>query len=259
MRRRATDDGSSAVAGGGWTLVVPVSGLATAKSRLAGELDPRARATLVLAMLTDVLSVARATPGVAAPVVVTPDPRVAAHARDLGARVVADPPVTAGAPGGPTSDSLDRTLRTALAANDAGAVGIGVVAADLPELRPTPLGRILAAASEGPRSMLVDHRGTGTAMAFWTRGTDPDPLFGPDSAARYRRAGALDLAARLAGDEDVAAAGRDLDVPADLLPLRSRRFGPSTAAALADLGLPSPGAARATPRTTAADTEADSR
>ena len=148
MRRRATDDGSSAVAGGGWTLVVPVSGLATAKSRLAVELDPRARATLVLAMLTDVLSVARATPGVAALVVVTPDPRVAAHARDLGARVVADPPVTAGAPGGPTSDSLDRALRTALAANDAGAVGIGVVAADLPELRPPALGRILAAASE---------------------------------------------------------------------------------------------------------------
>ena len=214
----------------GWTIVVPVKGLDRAKSRLAPALPPADRRALVLAMAADVLAACAATPGVSRVRVVSSDPDVGELARRLGLQFRTEP---ATAPGRGGEDPLNRALAHAIG-DVAGPVG--VVTADLPELGPRDLARVLAAAAEHPHSVVPDHQGAGTTMAFWTGPGSPRvPRFGVDSAARHRSLGG---AVVLADADPSGTAGRDVDTPDDLAALEGRAVGPATAAALRAPGAP---------------------
>ncbi|MEV8221863.1 2-phospho-L-lactate guanylyltransferase [Dietzia maris] len=209
----------------GWTIVVPVKALERAKSRLVPALTADGRRALVVAMAVDVLAACRETPGVARVRVVSADPRVEELASGAGAEFVDEPARTDTRHGDPLNFALDNAL-----ADVPGPVG--VVAADLPELRPEHLARILDIAGRHPHATVTDHRGAGTTMAFWTGAPGPRVCrFGVDSAARYRDEGG---AVPIAAVGDLAAASRDVDVPEDLARLPGRSVGPATAGALRD-------------------------
>lgn len=217
----ATEDGIV----DGWTIVVPVKDLGRAKSRLAAVASASVRRTLVLAMATDVLTACVATPGVSRVRVVTSDPDVAALADEMGLETVSDP--------SPPADSGVDPLNTALTAGLDGVPGpVGVVAADLPELRPGLLGRVLAQAARHRHSTVPDHRGAGTTMAFWTGPEESRiPRFGSGSAARYQVEGG---AVPLSSADPTGAVGRDVDTPEDLAALSRRPVGPATGTALGE-------------------------
>ncbi|AWH93869.1 2-phospho-L-lactate guanylyltransferase [Dietzia lutea] len=209
----------------GWTIVVPVKALDRAKSRLDPALPSAGRKALVLAMAADVLRACLATPGVGRVRVVSAvDPLV----RDLAARVGAEfVPEPQQAPR-PRVDPLNAALTAALADVHG---PVGVVTADLPELRPHHLARILASAARHPHSTVADHRGAGTTMAFWTGAPESRVCrFGPDSATRFRAGGAVTVGVAA----DLAAAARDVDIPADLATLSARDVGAATAETLRD-------------------------
>lgn len=219
-----------------WTIVVPVKALGRAKSRLAAVVSASLRRALVLAMATDVLSACTAASGVSRVLVVTSDPEVAALANRMGLETVSDPSV-------PTDPDVD-PLNSALTAGLDGVHGpVGVVAADLPELRPDALERVLSHASRHDHSTVPDHRGAGTTMAFWTGPSDSRiPRFGSGSAARYQTEGG---AVPLTAADPSGAVGRDVDTPEDLAALSARPVGPATGATLrmysSSLSTPLPG------------------
>ena len=211
-------------ADGGWTIIVPVKALDRAKSRLVRALSAPGRRALVLAMATDVLRACADSPAVSRVRVVTSDPDVGALARRFGLEVVPEPPAGADRIHGDP-------LNAALAAAIDGVPGpVGVVTADLPELDSDTLDRVLHAAGRHPHSMVPDHRGVGTTMAFWTGpAASRIPRFGADSAARHvTEGGAVPL---LAADTS-GAAGRDVDTPEDLAGLSGRSVGEATATTL---------------------------
>lgn len=209
----------------GWTIVVPVKVLDRAKSRLMPALNADGRRALVVAMAVDVLRACRETAGVACVRVVSADPRVEELASGAGAEFVDEPADTDRLHGDPLNLALDSAL-----ADVTGPVG--VVAADLPELRPEHLARILDIAGRHPHATVTDHRGAGTTMAFWTGAPGPRVCrFGIDSAARFRVEGD---AVPIAAVGDLTAAARDVDVPEDLARLPGRTVGPATAGALRD-------------------------
>ena len=216
----------------GWTIVVPVKALDRAKSRMGPSLSPDARRALVMAMAADVVSTCVATPGVSAVRVVSPDSEVAALASRLGAEFVVE------GPGDGRSDPLNSALSAAL---DGVRGPVGVVTADLPELDSTLLGRVLLSAARHPHSIVADHQGYGTTMAFWTSDGSGDRVcrFGVDSARRFRdEGGAVEIQV---SDPSSDAASHDVDVPGDLSRLRGRRVGAATSIALhhGDSALPS--------------------
>ena len=219
--------GKDAVAGDGWTIVVPVKALAGAKSRLAPAVTARRRQELVMAMATDVLGACMSAPGVSRVRVVSSDPQVETLARRVGAEFVAEPAGTSG-PGGRGQPSHHDALNAALAVALSDVRGpVGVVTADLPEMTAEHLGRILAAAACHPHSIIADHSGEGTTMAFWTGpAVGRIPRFGAGSAGRHRAEGG---AVPLDGEASPAAATRDVDTPVDLADLAGRPVGEATA------------------------------
>lgn len=223
--RAMNTPGHGATTVDGWTIVVPVKELDRAKSRLVPALTADGRRALVTAMAADVLRTCADTPGVTRIRVVSADPRVEELARRAGAEFVVEGTV----PGPGHTDPLNAALDLALRGIGA---PVGVITADLPELLPHHLRRILDEAGRHRHSTVPDHRGAGTTMAFWTGPPGARVCrFGPDSAARFRVEGG---AVPLAVDDDLAPAARDVDLPDDLLALPGRRIGPATAAALRD-------------------------
>lgn len=211
--------------GDGWTIVVPVKSLERAKSRLGSTLSPQSRRTLVLAMAADVVSACLDTRGVDQVRVVSSDPDVAQLAARLGAEFVAEfvaePPTVA------DTDPLNAALTVALEGVEGPA---GVVTADLPELDADLLARILESAALHAHSIVTDHRGQGTTMAFWTGRAERVCRFGTDSAERFRREG--DATSISADGTAWDAASRDVDIPGDVTRLRGRRVGTATARVL---------------------------
>ncbi|MGN0101921.1 MAG: 2-phospho-L-lactate guanylyltransferase [Dietzia sp.] len=217
--------GGGATGPDGWTIIVPVKALARAKSRLDPVLPADRRKALVLAMATDVLRVCVETPEVRrVRVVSADDPVVRELAARVGADFVAEPPPAAVL----GTDPLNAALTAALEDLHG---PVGIVTADLPELRPHHLSRILSAAACSPHSTVADHRGAGTTMAFWTGARATRVCrFGPGSAARFRDGGAVPVGVTA----DLGAATRDVDDPADLAALPARDVGPATAEVLHD-------------------------
>jgi 2-phospho-L-lactate guanylyltransferase len=201
-------------------LIVAVKRLAAAKTRLAPVFSAQTRENVVLAMLVDTLTAATRVSSLRSITVITPDDAAAAAARDLGAEVLADP-TPADDP-----DPLNSAIGAAERAVTATLSNIVVLQGDLPALQTHELTDAISAAREYQRSFVADRLGTGTAVlcAF---GTALDPQFGPDSAARHRRSGAIELTGAWPGLRC------DVDTPADLVAARRLGVGQSTVRAVA--------------------------
>jgi len=194
------------------TVVIPFAG-AEGKTRL--HASRRARRAISLAMLGDVLA---ACVAVGESRVVTADSDGAELARGAGAAVIEDP-------GGGQGPAVVSALT---------GVGPGatlVVNSDLPCAVPADLRALLAATPAGGMALVEALDGTTNALSISAAETFA-PLYGPDSAARFR-AHAHDL-----GLDSVSVAvpnlADDVDTLDDLTRLHLR-LGPRTQAALAEL------------------------
>lgn len=206
--------------GAGWTVILPLKGGPTAKSRLG------APPLLATAIALDCLDAVLAADEVVSVVVVTPDPQLAALATTAGAEV--RPEATPGA--------------GLLAAVRDGLTGIGgacaVLLADLPALRSVDLSTALVRAGERlaqvpppPMVFVPDAEGTGTVLLTALTADAMRPEFGADSAAAHQAAGAVRL------DLDLPRLRRDVDTPADLQTAVELGVGPRTRSVLAEIAV----------------------
>ncbi|CAL9605776.1 2-phospho-L-lactate guanylyltransferase [Streptomyces sp. enrichment culture] len=205
-----------------WTLVVPVKPLARAKSRLSDTADEGVRPGLALAFAQDTVAAALACPEVADVAVVTDDARAGRELRELGAAVVEDEP------GGGLNAALTHGTAAVRAARPRSPVA--ALNADLPALRPAELARVLKAAGQFPRAFLPDAAGIGTTLLTALPDRELSPAFGPDSRARHRASGAVEL--RLDAVDSVR---QDVDTGVDLRTALVLGVGPRTAAVAARL------------------------
>lgn len=197
-------------------LIMAVKGLSAAKSRLSELFCAADRERLVLAMLVDTVTAARAA--VASVTVVTPDPAAAAAARDLGAFVL-DDPTPAGHPD-PLNAAIEAAARSVALPN------LAVLHSDLPALSTAEVLRAVSAAAAHPRSFVADRHGTGTSALFAV-GVALRPRFGAGSARRHRDDGAVEL------NGDWPGLRCDIDTPSDLAAASRLGVGVATAAVLA--------------------------
>ena len=201
-------------------LVIAVKRLTAAKTRLAPIFSARTREAVVLAMLIDTVTAASAVSAVQSITVVTPDDVAGDAARQLGARVLADP-----TPQG-HRDPLNNAIAAAEEAVRTETSNLVVLQGDLPALQPQELGEAIAAARTYPRCFVGDRHGTGTS-ALLAFGSPLDPRFGADSAQRHRHSGAIELTGAWPGLRC------DIDTPDDLLVARRLGVGAATAQAIA--------------------------
>jgi 2-phospho-L-lactate guanylyltransferase len=199
--------------------------LARAKSRLADTAADGVRPGLALAFAQDTVAAALAAPAVRDVAVVTDDALAGRELAALGARIVPDEP------GGGLNAALAHAAAVVRAARPDGAVA--ALNADLPALRPLELSRVLDAAAEFPRAFLPDAAEIGTTLLCATPGRELNPAFGPDSRARHRASGAVELA--LASVDSVR---QDVDTGGDLRAALALGVGRYTAAASAGLLTP---------------------
>jgi 2-phospho-L-lactate guanylyltransferase len=194
--------------------VVPIRGLATAKTRLGPDLDPHARRELVEAMLRRTLVATRDARSIRGTVVVTKDPDVAGlahahraiglveHAPDLNAAIVAA-----------------RSLAIAR-----GATAVLVLPADLPAISAAAIDALFdavatdAAVRAGPGrtgivALIADRHGRGTNALLTAPPSIVDPAFGVASRAVHHAAATAAGAAYLEIGGPLAL---DVDTPADL-------------------------------------------
>jgi 2-phospho-L-lactate/phosphoenolpyruvate guanylyltransferase len=153
--------------------LVPVKALARAKSRLAGRLEPAARARLMHDTLRRTVQVLRQVAEVDAVVVITRDAEVSAWAQVWGARVMSE-----------HDDGLNESLREAQA-QFAGADAVLVVPADLGWLAVEDIRAMaaLANAVNGPAVVIApDRHERGTNGLLLRPPSAIDFAFGPDSA-----------------------------------------------------------------------------
>ena len=201
-------------------LIIAVKRLTAAKTRLAPVFSARTREAVVLAMLVDTLTAAAGVAALGSITVVTPDEAAAAAAIELGVGVLADPtPEGHNDPLNNAIGSAERTLALSFS-------NIVVLQGDLPALQTQELSEAIAAARQHRRSFVADRLATGTA-ALCAFGAALDPQFGPDSCARHRRSGAIELTGAWPGLRC------DVDTPADLAAARRLGVGSATARALA--------------------------
>ncbi len=199
-------------------LIIAVKRLEVAKSRLSELFSAQDRERVVLAMLIDTITAARAVESIASITVVTPDATAAAAARDLGAIPVDDPTPAA------HPDPLNNAIRVANARLRI--PNVAVLQGDLPALRSVELSAALAAARAQPRSFVADRQGSGTC-ALIAFDVPLDPMFGTDSARRHRQDGAVELTG------DWPGLRCDIDTPQDLADAHLLGLGPATAEILA--------------------------
>jgi 2-phospho-L-lactate guanylyltransferase len=203
--------------------VVPIRGLATAKTRLGPDLGPAARRALVEAMLGRTLIATRDARSIAGTVVVTKDPEVAGlaqahratglveHAPDLNAAIV-----------------LGRSVAVAR-----GATAVLVLPADIPGVSATAIDALVngaaargsTAAAAGLVGLVTDRHGRGTNALLISPPGIIEPAFGEDSRAVHRAAAAAAHAAWLELSGPLAL---DVDTPADLAVAQATvgRFAP---------------------------------
>jgi 2-phospho-L-lactate guanylyltransferase len=207
--------------------LVPVKALAAAKGRLHPWLSPLQRRLLAIAMFEDVVAALQATPGLQAPLVVSPDREVWRRAEAIGCRVVEEPAA---------GEGLNAALAVAAgAAMRDGDGGLLVVAADLPLATATGLRRVLEAAALAPVVVVPSHDGDGTNVLAWREPPPFAPRFGRGSAARH-------LAVPGAVRVDDPGLAMDVDTVEDLR-LVAGRVGPEavTGRRLRELRLPETG------------------
>ncbi|HZF90102.1 2-phospho-L-lactate guanylyltransferase [Streptomyces sp.] len=212
-----------------WTLVIPVKPLARAKSRLADTAADGLRPGLALAFAQDTVTAALACAAVRDVAVVTDDALAGRELAALGARIVPDEP------GGGLNAALEHAAAAVRAERPESAVA--ALNADLPALRPAELARTLDAAAEFPRAFLPDAAEIGTTLLTARPGRELRPAFGPDSRARHRASGAVELGPGGVelGPGGVDSVRQDVDTGADLRTALALGVGPRTAAMAARL------------------------
>lgn len=196
----------------GWSIVIPVKGGDTAKSRLGA--DSR-RLGLAGAFALDTVRVVVGSEAVRDVLVVT-DPATGRAFRALGARVVPDP-----------GRGLVAAISAGLEAVSGARSGAAILLGDLPALRSDDLTEFLSAARLVPAAIAADANGTGTSISTARSGSRHRVRFGADSRRRHRQAGYVDLT-HLAP----ASLRSDVDTPDDLAIVRRLRVGRSTTAVL---------------------------
>lgn len=231
-----------------WTVIVPMSPLDRAKTRLAdASSSPARHRALVRAMRRDTVRAVLGGRDVARLVVVTGTPDAAladlADLPDLADRagVAVLAPAAAGAPAiagagacvtdrvhvvaDPPHDGLNPAVNHAAgyAATTWPENAIAVVVADLAALTAPAIDLVLAAADAVDRGVVVDRQGMGTTMLTALPAHPVRPRFGPGSARRHVELGATRLSAPLPARTDV-------DVLEDLDAARRLGFGPAMAA-----------------------------
>ena len=207
----------SGAAGGG--VIIAVERLAAAKTRLAPVFSAATREQVVLAMLVDTITAARAVSAVRSITVVTPDDTAAAAARQLGALVIPDTTPST------EPDPLNTAVRLAWASVAKSTPNALVLQGDLPALQTHELGAAISQARLHRRSFVADRHASGTAALF-AFGTVLDPLLGPDSARRHRDSGAVELIGPWPGLRC------DIDTIEDLHAARQLGVGAETARAI---------------------------
>jgi len=204
-------------------LIIAVKRLTEAKSRLAPMFSTGSREQVVLAMLVDTVTAARAVGAVRSITIVTPDETAASAVRELGATVIPDntPPAH--------PDPLNTALLTAWTAVARHTPNTVVLQGDLPALQTIELSEALTQARAHRRSFVADHHASGTAALF-AFGVPLDPRFGADSAHRHRESGAVELTGAWPGLRC------DIDTPEDLRAATALGVGAATARAIAGAG-----------------------
>ena len=198
-------------------VVIPFAGV-EGKTRL--HASRRTRRELSLAMLGDVLAAALA---VGTPRVVTSDADAAALARELDVELVDDP-------GGGQGPAVVAAL------DGLGPGPVLIVNADVPCVVPDDLRGLLAATPAGGLVLVEALDGTTNALGISAPGVFA-PLYGPDSASRFRaHAAALGLEAFSIAVPNLA---DDIDTVEDLQRLHLR-LGPRSQIALAALPVEAP-------------------
>ena len=208
-----------------WTLVIPLKPLTRAKSRLSDTAADGLRPGLALAFAQDTVAAALACPAVGDVAVVTDDALACRELTALGARIVPDEPR------GGLNAALTHGVTAVRAARPASPVA--ALNADLPALRPLELSRVLDAAAEFPRAFLSDAAAIGTTLLAATPAQELQPAFGPDSRARHRASGAVELTLG-----DVHSVRQDVDTGDDLRAALALGVGRYTAAVSAGLLIP---------------------
>jgi 2-phospho-L-lactate guanylyltransferase len=185
-----------------WTVVIPVKGTSSAKSRLGGSPE------LALAIALDTVAAAV----VSSPVLVVTGPSIASTFEELGARVL------------PHSDAgLLAAISEGIAA--AGGGPVAVLLGDVPALRPSELEAALELAEQHPLAFVADADNDGTVLITARRAADHRPAFGVHSRAAHLAAGYVEL--EIPRDSGLR---RDVDTAAQLAALGAR-VGPRTRAA----------------------------
>ena len=207
--------------------ILPVKSFGAAKQRLADALGVGARQALAQAMVSDVLTSLRRTPGLDGIVVVTADRAAEAAASGGGVRVLHDA-AQAG-----QSEAARIGIRHAL---DEGWERVILVPGDTPLVQPGELAGLVS----GARGVVIvpDRHGTGTNALVLSPPDAIEPSFGPGSFDRHVAAAeAADVPHRV---EEVRTLALDVDTPADLAELAAelevrRGQAPSTRGALRQL------------------------
>lgn len=207
----------------GLCAVVPVKGLAHSKSRLVPDLGRESARSLVLAMMQDAVAALREVAELDRVVVLTPDPEVAAAARQVGGEVLLRPDA-----------GLSSAVDAAAAELTPGPEdALLVVLGDLPKVEAAEI-RMLLAALPGRGVALAPTRDGGTSALLRRPARVIAAGFGPDSARVHReRAEAAGVPLVVLGLESLAT---DVDHLSDLWDLRlSGAAGPRTQALLRKL------------------------
>jgi 2-phospho-L-lactate guanylyltransferase len=185
-----------------WTVVIPVKGTPSAKSRL--EATP----ALALAIALDSVSAALGAAGV----IVVTSPAIAADFEALGARVVLD-----------AGEGLNAAVMQGVAAAET--VAVAALLGDVPALQPEELVAALELAGHHPLAFVSDADNDGTVLITALRSASHRPAFGTHSRAAHLAAGYVELGVPL--DSGLR---RDVDTTDQLTALASR-VGPRTALA----------------------------
>jgi len=208
--------------------VVPMRGLATAKTRLGPDLDAASRSELAEAMLRRTLIATRDAASIEGTVVVTKDPEVAglAHAHHAVGLVERLPGL---------NEAIDAARSVALAR---GATAVLVLPADLPNVTAAAIDALVAEATavvarvadplgatrpQGIVALVTDRHGLGTNALLLSPPGIIDPAFGDASRAAHRRAA---IAAGAMPVELDGPLSLDVDTPADLL-VAAAALGPA--------------------------------
>ena len=200
--------------------LIPMKDLAGAKMRLAGVLSPDERGELALAMLTDIIEACRDSNRFDVIAVVSSDSEIHWHARDLGAKPLAEPATLSGLNDGLTFGQRYLARRVAVSE-------LLVLPADVPFARAADVAAVIDALDATPAAAIVRARDGGT-NALAMRPPEAVPMrFGAASC-----------------DAHVSAA-RDAGVPIIELPLAPLQFDVDEPADLDQLAAGNPGAATA--------------